>query len=159
MDKAKGSLSYCLLTDTIPQATRHEAVIPAQEQPEPAGQPTIISVEQGPLTDIPGRGFSIGLVHPELGASRMAMHINVLDPGSVGPYHFHRNSENAYFILSGIALITIAGKAHRVVQDQAVFLPPGVKHSVANAGTTPLRLLEVYAPPAFDDFHEVAAGG
>lgn len=88
----------------------------------------------------------------------MAMHLNVLDPGSVGPYHFHESSENAYFILAGVALVTIEGKTHRVAKDQAVFLPPGVKHSVANPASTPLRLLEIYAPPAFDDFHEVPAG-
>ena len=42
------------------------------------------------------------------------------------------------------------GEAHRVEQDDIVFLPPKVKHSLTNDGTEELRLLEIYAPGARD---------
>lgn len=117
--------------------------------------PVIVSISDGPVTEIPGRGSSIGLVHPKLGARQMAMHVNVLNPGSVGPLHYHEKAENAYLILSGVASITIEDEQHEVPADHAVFIPPGVKHGVTNPGPEELRLLEIYAPPAFDDFHEV----
>ena len=98
-----------------------------------------------------GRGSAIQLVGAANGASMVDVHINVLIPGGPeGPYHYHDHTENVYWILSGSGRLIVEGEVHRVEQDDIVFLPPKVKHSLTNDGTEELRLLEIYAPGAGD---------
>jgi len=113
-------------------------------------------VDDAPRIEIPGRGWSTLLVHAGMGAGKFAMHLNVLRPGTKGQYHYHQEAENAYLVLAGTGKVVVEGEEVIVGPDQVLFIPPGIKHSVENIGTDLLRLIEIYAPPAYpNDFHVV----
>jgi mannose-6-phosphate isomerase-like protein (cupin superfamily) len=99
-----------------------------------------------------GRGTIYRLVDQEHGGSQhVDFHVNVLEPGSgPGPYHYHSNSDNLYFILEGQARVLIEGRAIEAGPGEAVFIPAGEQHDVTNLGAGPLRLIEVKAPAASD---------
>lgn len=55
--------------------------------------------------------------------------------------HYHRAEH--WIILSGTALITL-GKEERILcENQSIYIPQGVEHSLANPGKIPLELVEV----------------
>lgn len=98
-----------------------------------------------------GRGHSFKLVNPEIGSKHVDFHINVIEPNSgLGPYHYHSNSENIYFILEGRARLLIEGKEVEAGPGECVWIPPGEKHDVANIGESRLRLIEVKTPAESD---------
>jgi mannose-6-phosphate isomerase-like protein (cupin superfamily) len=49
--------------------------------------------------------------------------------------------EQLYFILSGEGTVLYAGEKHALKRHDFLYLPPGVKHGVANSSSAPLRLL------------------
>ncbi len=107
-----------------------------------------------------GRGGSRLLLGLADGATQIEVHVNVLVPGGPpGPYHYHNRTENFYWILQGEGLLVAEGVQYRLVTDDIVFIPPGVKHSLSNVGEAELRLLEVYGPPKGNDRHLVGEHG
>ena len=109
----------------------------------------VIDPDTAPIREMQlDRGFAIRLVDSGVGAHRIDWHINVLKADGVpGPYHYHSESENAYFVLDGLLRVRIDGVAHDVGPGMAVFIPPGVPHSASNIGGSEARLLEIYSPP------------
>lgn len=93
-----------------------------------------------------GHGYARHFVDASVGASNLDLHVNYLRPGP-GPYHYHSNSENVYYALGGRLRVRIAGKEEDLDAGDAVFIPPGVPHSVTNIGTGNAVVLEVYSPP------------
>jgi len=82
---------------------------------------------------IPTRGFSMGQ--------------NVTAVGSQIPEHAHESSEEGMYIVSGQGrLITEEGK-EELRAGMAIYMPPGVKHSILNTGDEELKLIWVYSPP------------
>ena len=65
-------------------------------------------------------------------------------------YHFHKKRESAFFVIQGKAKIVVENEEHFVEPDTLVFIPPGERHQLMNAGNTELRIIEVYAPPPFE---------
>jgi mannose-6-phosphate isomerase-like protein (cupin superfamily) len=110
-------------------------------------------------SDLRGRGESFNLIGPRTGSSLVKMNLNILRPGTgSGPYHFHSNAENIFFILEGQARMTIEGEEVLAGPGDVIFIPRGEKHDVANIGRDDLRLIEIKAP-ADNDFIIVSDGG
>ena len=81
------------------------------------------------------------------GASNADIHLLVLEPGSPsGPYHYHAKSENFYYMLEGQIRLVVEGKDYIVSASEAAFVPAGLKHRVEHIGSTPAKLIEVWAP-------------
>jgi mannose-6-phosphate isomerase-like protein (cupin superfamily) len=70
-----------------------------------------------------------------------------LPPGGATERHFHRASEEIYFILSGTALMELDGQIQAVKPGDAVLIPPGAWHQITATGESELRLLCCCAPP------------
>ena len=60
--------------------------------------------------------------------------------------HFHRQTEEIYFIVSGHGVMRIDGQEREVVPGDAIAIPPGAVHQIANTGSEDLRLLCCCAP-------------
>jgi mannose-6-phosphate isomerase-like protein (cupin superfamily) len=89
----------------------------------------------------------------------MDLHINQIEvEAGSGPLHYHKEAENAYIVLEGTLEITVEGESRLVGPNSVAWIPPGLHHSVGNAGDTPARLIEIYAP-AGPDFHIVDEDG
>jgi mannose-6-phosphate isomerase-like protein (cupin superfamily) len=59
--------------------------------------------------------------------------------------HYHRSSEEFYFILEGSGEMEVDGVSRVVHPGDAVLIPPGAWHTIA--ALSPLRLLCCCAPP------------
>jgi mannose-6-phosphate isomerase-like protein (cupin superfamily) len=68
-----------------------------------------------------------------------------LEPGAETARHFHRRSEEIYFVLEGIGEMELDGKRRDVRIGDAVLIPPGAWHQI-RAGKTPLRFLCACSP-------------
>ncbi len=104
-----------------------------------------------------GRGTIRDLVGPAIGAVNVDVHVNAIDVGAGrGEIHYHARAENVYIVLDGLLEVCIeGGERHVLSPGETGFIPAGVVHTAANAGTEkPVRIIEIYAP-AGPDFHEV----
>ena len=59
--------------------------------------------------------------------------------------HFHKLSEEFYFILEGEGIMEIDGESRPVSPGDAILIPPGAWHQISS--TTSLRFLCCCAPP------------
>ena len=61
--------------------------------------------------------------------------------------HYHPQTEEIYYILSGTAEMTIDGHQRGVGPGDAIAIPPGAVHTICNSGGEQLVFLCCCAPP------------
>ena len=74
-----------------------------------------------------------------------------LPPGTANQEHHHPQSEEIYFILSGCGSMTVGDETREVCPHDAILIPPGAVHRLANTGDMPLVFLCCCAPPYSHD--------
>ncbi len=84
---------------------------------------------------------------PTGGTARHSVAEATLEPGQSTQRHYHGESEEVYFLLEGEADIELDGDAGRAGAGDAIPIPPGTWHTIANRGAGPLRILCTCAPP------------
>jgi mannose-6-phosphate isomerase-like protein (cupin superfamily) len=67
-----------------------------------------------------------------------------LEPGQGTERHYHRRSEEIYFVLGGEGTLEIEGELREVGPGDAALIPPGAWHQIRAA--LPLRFLCCSAP-------------
>jgi len=65
--------------------------------------------------------------------------------------HYHRASEEIYFVLKGQGKMEVDGETTHVRPGDAVLIPAGAWHQLENNGTSELRILCCCAPPYSHD--------
>jgi mannose-6-phosphate isomerase-like protein (cupin superfamily) len=60
--------------------------------------------------------------------------------------HYHRASEEIYFVLKGQGKLEVDGETTHVRPGDAVLIPAGAWHQLENNGTSELRILCCCAP-------------
>ena len=94
-----------------------------------------------------GRGEQIKLINPALGTDKVDVHLNRLIPGGPrGKHHHHSNADNVYIVKRGKGTLTIEDKSYVVRENDVVYIPAGLTHSLSNLGTEVLEIFEIYAP-------------
>jgi mannose-6-phosphate isomerase-like protein (cupin superfamily) len=73
-----------------------------------------------------------------------------LAPGQGTIRHHHRVSEEIYFVLDGTGSMELDGERRHVSAGDAILIPPGARHTLANDGDGPLRILCCCSPPYSD---------
>lgn len=68
-----------------------------------------------------------------------------LPAGACTERHYHRASEEIYFILSGSGEMTVGDEIRSIGGGDAVLIPPGAWHTLR--ADTPMRFLCCCAPP------------
>jgi mannose-6-phosphate isomerase-like protein (cupin superfamily) len=97
------------------------------------------------------RGTMAKLCGQHNGAEHVDMHVNTLNPDSgPGPCHYHAESDNVYFVLEGEISVVVEGEEFRLGRNDALFIPPGLRHATSNCGDVPAQFIEIYAPSAPD---------
>jgi mannose-6-phosphate isomerase-like protein (cupin superfamily) len=71
----------------------------------------------------------------------------VVAPGKLSPRHYHKVSEETYYILQGKAHLVIDGQELTLSPGQTCLIMPGEVHQVFNHETDDLEFLAVCAPP------------
>jgi len=74
-----------------------------------------------------------------------------LMPGNATEPHRHLHSEEIYYILSGHGRMELDEETRPVGPLDAILIPPGTRHTIANTGTQPLVFLCCCAPPYSHD--------
>lgn len=72
-----------------------------------------------------------------------------LPAGAQTERHYHRVSEEIYFILSGRGEMTVGTESREIVEGDAILIPPGAWHTLL--ALTPMRFLCCCAPPYSHD--------
>ena len=68
-----------------------------------------------------------------------------LDRGRATQRHYHRASEEIYFVLEGRGAMELDGDEREIVAGDAVLIPPGARHQITAVES--LRFLCCCAPP------------
>ena len=103
-----------------------------------------------------GRGWMVRLVNPGLGTDNLDVHLNILNPGGQrGRLHRHTNSDNVYIVKRGTAELVAEGERRIIGENDVVFIPAGLRHSLSNTGEGSFEVFEIYAP-AGDRFDFIA---
>jgi mannose-6-phosphate isomerase-like protein (cupin superfamily) len=83
----------------------------------------------------------------ELGATvKHSLAYVVVPPGSRSPAHYHKESEETYYILDGEARLRVDGDEHHVVRGDACLIVPPEVHEIVSVGTGSLEFLVISAP-------------
>ena len=70
-----------------------------------------------------------------------------LPPGAATERHYHRASEEFYFVLEGTGEMEVDDERRQLVPGDAVLIPAGAWHQVRATGSATLRFLCCCAPP------------
>ena len=73
-----------------------------------------------------------------------------LEPDEATQRHYHRATEEIYFVLKGSGRMEVDGETRMVRPGDAVLIPAGAWHMLENNGTSELRILCCCAPPYAD---------
>ncbi len=104
-----------------------------------------------------GRGLKKQLVDTRLGTQALDVHFNSLAPGGErGSLHKHSVSDNVYIVWAGEGTLVVEGETHIIKQNQIIFIPAGMRHSLSNLSQTSLDIFEIYAP-AGEQFDFIAS--
>ena len=74
-----------------------------------------------------------------------------LEPDQATERHYHRLSEEIYFVVKGSGDMELDGEHKRIAVGDAVLIPAGAWHTLHNNGTSELRILCCCAPPYSHD--------
>ena len=108
----------------------------------------ILHLDECPASPMePGRGEQIKLINPSLGTDKVDVHLNRLIPGGPrGKLHHHTNADNVYIVKRGEGTLTVDGKTYLIRENDVVFIPAGMTHSLANLSDAVFEIFEIYAP-------------
>jgi len=81
------------------------------------------------------------------GSNRVEVVLGEIEYGGQADPHAHFESEQAFFVLEGKALVEIEGESQIVSPGDFIYLPAGVRHRVETLEGPALKLLILYAPP------------
>ena len=74
-----------------------------------------------------------------------------LEPDQATERHYHRATEEIYFVLKGSGRMEVDGDTRIVRRGDAVLIPPGAWHTLDNNGSSELRILCCCSPPYSHD--------
>ncbi len=92
-------------------------------------------------------------VPSEVTGGSVAVVEHVLGPHQLGaPFHRHSREDEISYVLAGELTVQQGGRQDTAGVGGTVVKPRGVFHAFWNAGTLPVRFLEVIAPGAFAQY-------
>jgi mannose-6-phosphate isomerase-like protein (cupin superfamily) len=75
----------------------------------------------------------------------------LLEPGHATQRHYHERSEEIYLVTKGQGELEVDGETRTVRRGDAILIPPGAWHTLANDGTSELTILCMCSPPYSDE--------
>lgn len=101
--------------------------------------------------ETPGGNSGSGVATPSRGAAEVSVIRQRQIPGGANPPHTH-DREEVMVLLAGAVTVTVAGAPQPLGPGDALIVPPGTPHAVANTGDRPAEWLLV-APAGVRFFH------
>jgi mannose-6-phosphate isomerase-like protein (cupin superfamily) len=101
----------------------------------------------GPFTTADGSTIRELLGLPTSSARNQSLAEATLEPGGETQRHYHRNSEEIYYLVEGEGDMEIDGERSHVRPGDAILIPPGAWHQIRASEGGALRFLCCCAPP------------
>ena len=86
------------------------------------------------------------LAHRNSGIRKQSLAEARVAPGKSTAPHYHRQTEEIYYILRGTGTMTIDGETRAIGPLDAIAIPPGQIHTILNTGSETLVFLCTCAP-------------
>lgn len=102
--------------------------------------------EQTPFTTADGSTIRSILDHTNAPVEKQSLAEASLPPGAATDRHYHKKSEELYFILDGEGTMEIDGESKSIGPGDAILIPAGQWHQIT-AGVEKLTFLCCCAPP------------
>jgi mannose-6-phosphate isomerase-like protein (cupin superfamily) len=95
-----------------------------------------------------GKGFKLALKSDAAQAAEM-----VILPGDKegDSENYHRGSDQWLFVISGVGTAKINGKKYPLRAGTLLLIEKKDRHEIRAGGTEPLKTLNIYVPPAYQD--------
>jgi len=103
--------------------------------------------EQPPFTTADGSTIRSLLDTTNAPVKKQSLAEATLPAGGYTERHYHRSSEEFYFILEGEGTMEIEGELRKVQPGDAILIPAGSRHQITADSGAGLRLLCCCAPP------------
>ena len=68
--------------------------------------------------------------------------------------HYHRQSRQFFFVLSGTAELEVEGATHRLKPSEGCEVPPGIPHQIMNRSEADVEFLVISHPQTRGDRYE-----
>jgi mannose-6-phosphate isomerase-like protein (cupin superfamily) len=78
--------------------------------------------------------------------TRCSLAEELLPPGCAVTPHLHRDTEEIYYVLDGNGEMRVGDEIAPVGPGDAIFIPRGTVHTLANTGATAMRIVLVCGP-------------
>ncbi len=91
--------------------------------------------------------------HETTGSTRVDFRISRYAPMAYVQEHVHKVQEQVYYVLEGEGILTLDDTKNLMRPHDYVYVPPGVRHSFTNTGTSGLVFLVITTPA--DDEEEM----
>jgi mannose-6-phosphate isomerase-like protein (cupin superfamily) len=101
-------------------------------------------------TETVSEQLSVQRVADMAGAQKLRANVWTLAEGSM-LRHSHREQEELYVVLDGVAQMETDGATYKLAERDAVVVPAGVAHQLTNIGLGPLTFVVVAAPAVSGD--------
>lgn len=98
-----------------------------------------------------GKGFRVSIGNRRGQAAEM-----VIPPGDAegDSRNRHRGSDQWLYVVEGEGRATVNGRRYKLRAQSLMLIEHGDRHEIRNTGSTLLRTLNIYVPPAFDGEEE-----
>ena len=94
-----------------------------------------------------GRGQKVKLINASLGTEKLDLHFNRLFAGGArGKRHHHTKADNVYIVKRGEGTLTVEDRTYVIRENDVVYIPAGMKHSLSNLSGEVFEIFEIYAP-------------
>jgi len=99
-----------------------------------------------PFTTVDGSTIRELMAHRNSGIRQQSLAEARLAAGCATTPHHHAVTEEIYYILSGTAAMTLGDETRPVGPGDAIAIPPGMRHTILNTGSSELVFLCTCAP-------------
>lgn len=96
---------------------------------------------------INGRHSTLIVTPEDMGSEGFILGTHTMDPGGGAQEHTHRKEQETMYFYEGTGIATIDGVEYKIEPDSVMLAPAGIRHSIKNTGTGPLKFVFVYCPP------------
>jgi len=109
---------------------------------------TVIHESEVETLNLPGRALK-WLIHPSQKISdKCSMNTVTINSGeTVKPAHYHPNSEEVIYVVSGEGKVMIDNEVHIIKTGTTILFPQGSIHMVRNSGSEALKLICFFTSP------------
>ena len=100
----------------------------------------------------------LGLVAGQVTSHSLAQ--ITIEPGKASTPHFHKSSEESYYVLSGEASLVIDQQVFTLLPGEAILIEPHEVHQISNQGDQDLVFIAVCVPAwSLDDSFDADSFG